>query len=164
MTTTPTKHGEGQTDTVVRRSIMVDATVDRAFEFFTLEIGKWWDPTKHLLQEPLAEMVFEPHVGGSIIDRGVSGAESRWGTVLIYEPPTHVAFSWMINLDWQIESDPAKASEVHVTFTPEGDERTRVELEHRHLDRHGNGWEAMRDAVGSPNGWNLEPLARAISA
>lgn len=150
--------------TTVRRSITVDVPIDRAFSFFTDDIGKWWDPNHHLLQEPLAEMVFEPKVGGAIIDRGVNGAESRWATVLAYDPPTHVAFSWSINLQWEIETDLAKTSEVHVSFTSQGDDRTLVELEHRHLDRHGPGWEAMRDAVGSPGGWNLEPFARGVSA
>ena len=153
------------TDTAtVRRSAVVDVPIERAFSFFTQDIGKWWDPNHHLLGEAVAEMVFEPRVGGSIIDRGVNGAESRWATVLAYEPPTHVAFSWSINLQWQIEPDLGKASEVHVTFTPQGAARTLVELEHRHLDRHGPGWESMRDAVGAPNGWNLEPFAQALSA
>jgi uncharacterized protein YndB with AHSA1/START domain len=150
--------------TTVRRSIVVDVSAERAFSFFTQDIGSWWDPDHHLLAEPLAEMVFEPRVGGSIIDRGVNGTESRWATVLAYDPPTHVAFTWSINLQWQLESDLAKASEVHVTFTPQGAARTLVELEHRHLDRHGPGWEAMRSAVDSPNGWNLEPFARAVVA
>jgi uncharacterized protein YndB with AHSA1/START domain len=150
--------------TTVRRSIVVDVPVQRAFSFFTEDIGAWWDPNHHLLAEPLAEMVFEPRVGGSIIDRGVNGTESRWATVLAYDPPTHVAFTWSINLQWQIEPDLANASEVHVTFTSQGEARTLVELEHRHLDRHGPGWEAMRAAVDSPNGWNLEPFARAVMA
>jgi len=152
----------GTDTTTVRRSVIVEVPVERAFAFFTEDIGKWWDPNHHLLTEPLAEMIFEPVVGGSIIDRGVNGAESRWATVLAYDPPTHVAFSWSINLQWQVESDLAKTSEVHVTFTPQGESSTLVELEHRHLDRHGPGWESMRDAVGSPNGWNLEPFARAV--
>ncbi len=109
-------------------------------------------------------MVFEPRVGGHIIDRAVSGKESMWATVLDYDPPSHVAFSWNINPSWQIEMDPTKTSEVHVTFTAQDDQRTLVELEHRYLDRHGDGWEAMPDAVGSPNGWNLEPFAKAITA
>jgi uncharacterized protein YndB with AHSA1/START domain len=150
--------------TTVRRSVTVDAPIERAFTFFTRDIGAWWDADKHLLQEPIATMVFEPHVGGHIIDRGVNGSESRWATVLVYDPPTHVAFSWDINLNWEIETDPARTSEVHVTFTAKDDERTFVELEHRHLDRHGDGWEGMRDAVGSLNGWNLEPYAKAIAA
>lgn len=73
--------------TTVRRSIVVDAPIDRAFVFFTREIGTWWDANKHLLAEPLAEMVFEPHVGGHIIDRGVNGTENAWATVLAYDPP-----------------------------------------------------------------------------
>jgi len=149
--------------TTVRRSVVVEAPIELAFSFFTRDIGAWWDSDKHLLGEPLAEMIFEPHVGGHIIDRGTNGAENRWGTVLVYEPPDRVTFSWDINLSWQIETDPARASEVHITFTAQDAKHTVVELEHRHLDRHGNGWEAMRDAVGSPGGWDLQPYADALS-
>ena len=151
------------TSTTVRRVIVVAAPVERAFTFFTRDIGAWWDPGKHLLDAPLAEMVFEPHVGGHIIDRAVDGTESRWATVLVYDPPRYVAFSWDINLSWQIETDQAKTSEVHVTFSTEAEGLTLVELEHRHIDRHGDGWEAMRNAVGSPNGWDLEPFAKGLS-
>ena len=152
------------TATTVRRTILVEASPDRAFTFFTRDIGQWWDANKHLLQEPLKEMEFEPFVGGGIIDRGVDGGESRWGTVLVYDPPTTVAFSWDINLAWQIETDRSKVSEVHVTFTAQGNGHTLVELEHRHLDRHGSGWESMRDAVGSPNGWSLEGFAQGLAS
>ena len=102
-------------------------------------------------------MVFEPRVGGHIIDRGTDGSECRWARVLAYDPPHRVCFSWDINLRWQLETDPAKASEIEVTFTPDGPARTRVVLTHRHLDRHGDGWEAMRDAVGT--GWDLTRYA-----
>jgi len=141
------------TDTAVRTSIVVDAPVDRAFRVFTEDIGSWWDPDHHLLDAPLAEMVFEPRVGGRIIDRGADGSENSWARVLAYEPPDRLVFSWDISLQWQIETDLAKTSEVEVRFIAEGPDRTRVELEHRHLERHGDGWEGMRDAVGSPNGW-----------
>lgn len=97
--------------TTVRRSVVVEASIERAFNLFTRDIGAWWDSDKHLLGEPLAEMIFEPHVGGHIIDRGTNGAENRWATVMVYEPPDRVAFSWDINLSWQIETDPARASE-----------------------------------------------------
>ena len=150
-------------ETTVRRSIVVDAPIARAFTFFTRDIGAWWPADHHLLAEPVAEMVFEPHVGGHIIDRGINGAENRWARVLVFDPPTRVVFSWDISLDWQIEPDPTRTSEVHVTFAPAEDERTLVVLEHRHLDRHGDGWQAMRDAVGSPQGWDLTPFATAIT-
>ena len=86
-------------------------------------------------------------------DVGEDGSECQWARVLVHEPPYRVVFSWDISLQWQIETDPARTSEVEVRFHPEGEGRTRVELEHRHIDRHGDGWEAMRDAVGSPEGW-----------
>jgi uncharacterized protein YndB with AHSA1/START domain len=141
------------TQTVVRESIVVAAPVERAFTLFTDDIGSWWPPDHHLLQAELAEMVFEPRVGGHIYDRGVDGSECRWARVLVYEPPTRIAFSWDINPRWQLETDPKRASEVEVRFVQDGADRTVVELEHRKLDRHGDGWEDMRDAVGSPEGW-----------
>jgi uncharacterized protein YndB with AHSA1/START domain len=147
------------TETSVEASIVVEAPAERAFSVFTDGIGSWWTPEHHILQAELAEMVFEPRVGGHVIDRGVDGSECRWGRVLVYEPPSRVVISWDINLQWQLESDPARTSEVEVRFIPEGPSRTRVELEHRRLDRHGDGWERMRDAVGAPDGWN-EGLAR----
>jgi len=143
------------TDTSVHTSIVVDAPRERAFSFFTDEIGKWWPPEHHILQGELAEMVFEPREGGHIYDRAVDGSECRWSRVLVYEPPERVVFSWDISLQWQIETDPAKTSEVEIRFVAEGPTQTRVELEHRNLDRHGEGWEQMRDAVGSPDGWGV---------
>lgn len=141
----------------VSTSIEVDAPVEEAFRVFTEGIGSWWNSNHHILEGELAEMVFEPRVGGHIIDRGVDGSECRWARVLAYEPPRRVCFSWDINLQWQIETDPAKTSEVEVTFTAAGPDRTQVVLTHRHLDRHGDGWEAMREAVRS--GWNLADYA-----
>jgi uncharacterized protein YndB with AHSA1/START domain len=150
------------TDTAVRTSTIVEAPIDRAFSIFTEGMSTWWPPEHHLLEAELAEMVFEPRVGGRIYDRGVDGSECCWARVLAYEPPARVVFSWDITPQWQIETDPDKASEVEVRFTAEGPSRTRVELEHRNLDRHGDGWERMRDAVGSPDGWNLRPFAEAV--
>jgi uncharacterized protein YndB with AHSA1/START domain len=115
----------------------------------------WWPPEHHILQAELAEMVFEPHVGGFVYDRGVDGSECRWARVLAYEAPTRVVFSWDIGVQWQLEADSARTSEVHVEFIATSATQTRVELEHRFLDRHGDGWETVRDAVGSPDGWDL---------
>ena len=148
-------------ETAVTTQTVVDAPIDHAFRVFTEGIGSWWDPDHHILEAELAEMVFEPRVGGHIIDRGTDGSECRWARVLAYEPPSRVCFSWDINLRWQLETDPAKASEIEVTFTEDGPDRTRVVLTHRNLDRHGEGWEAMRDAVGS--GWTLDQFAEAAA-
>jgi uncharacterized protein YndB with AHSA1/START domain len=141
--------------TTVSTSIMVDAPAEQAFSVFTDDIASWWPPEHHILQAPLARMVFEPRVGGDVYDVGEDGSECRWARVLAYEPPRRVVFTWNVSPQWQIETDLARASEVEVRFLPEGARRTRVELEHRHLDRHGEGWEGVRDAVGSSGGWDL---------
>jgi len=151
MTTTET--------TSVSTAVEVGVPIERAFHVFTAQIGTWWDRDKHILEAPLAEMIFEPYVGGNIIDRGVDGSECRWARVLAYDPPRRVCFSWDINTRWQVETDPAKASEIEITFTETAPCRTRVVLTHRHLDRHGEGWEGMRDAVSS--GWSLTGFAEA---
>jgi uncharacterized protein YndB with AHSA1/START domain len=143
------------TDTSVRTSIVVDAPVERAFSVFTDDIASWWAPEHHLLSAELASMVFEPREGGHVYDLATDGSECRWARVLAYEPPHRVVFSWDINLQWQLEVDPARTSEVEVRFVPDGEGRTRVELEHRNIDRHGDGWGSMRDAVGSPDGWPM---------
>ncbi len=75
--------------------------------------------------------------------------------MLAYEPPNRVVFTWDISPHWQIETDLQKTSEVEVRFVAETPDRTRVELEHRNLDRHGDGWEAMRAGVDSSDGWPL---------
>jgi uncharacterized protein YndB with AHSA1/START domain len=113
-------------------------------------------PKEHnLLSSPIVSTTFEPHVGGHIVDRGQDGSECRWARVLAYEPPHRLVFSWDIGPTWQLETDPANASEVEVQFAAAGPDRTRVLLEHRHLDRHGPGWQAVRDGVDNPQGWPL---------
>jgi uncharacterized protein YndB with AHSA1/START domain len=154
-----------ETSTSVRVSVVVAAPPEEAFKVFTEDMASWWAPDHHLMQAPLASMVLEPKVGGSVYDVGTDGSECHWGTVLAYDPPERVAFSWNISLQWQLETDPSRVSEVEVRFVPEGEDATRVELEHRHLDRHGEGWEGMREAVGSSGGWivGLERLARRLA-
>jgi uncharacterized protein YndB with AHSA1/START domain len=142
-------------DAVVRRQIVVEAPIDRAFAAFTERFGDFKPPEHNLLGVPITETVFEPKVGGHITDRGTDGSECAWATVRAYEPPTRVVFSWDISPRWQIETDPDNSSEVEVVFVAETPQRTRVELEHRHLDRHGPGWEAVRDGVAHDQGWPL---------
>lgn len=145
--------------TEVSIDIDVDGPIAHVFDVFTNQINSWWDSDHHILEAPLADMVFEPRLGGHIIDRGIDGSECRWSRVLAYEPPTRVRFSWDINLQWQLETDPSKTSEVEIVFTELSSNRTNVTLTHRHLDRHGEGWESMRDAVAS--GWDLHDFAAA---
>ena len=140
---------------VVRRQIIVQAPIERAFTVFTERFGDFKPPEHTLLGTAIAESVFEPRVGGHIYDRGVDSSECRWARVLAYEPPERVVFSWDIGPQWQIETEPENTSEVEVRFVAETPQRTRVELEHRNIDRHGPGWQAVRDGVADDAGWPL---------
>ena len=142
-------------DTSIQSSIVVDAPIERAFSVFTEDFGSFKPREHNMLQVDIAETVFEAHAGGHIYDRGVDGSECRWARVLTFEPPNRVVFSWDISPYWQIETDPDKTSEVEVRFISETPERTRVELEHRDLDRHGEGWEGVREGVSGDQGWPL---------
>lgn len=139
----------------VRRSVVVSVAPTKAFATFTERLGDFKPAEHNLLGVPIAETVVEPRVGGHIIDRGTDGSECRWARILAFDPPDRLVFSWDIGPTWQVEADPARTSEVEVRFVglPEGG--TRVELEHRHLDRHGPGWESVRDAIGGDQGWPL---------
>jgi uncharacterized protein YndB with AHSA1/START domain len=141
--------------TSVRTEIVVEAPIERTFRVFTEEFDRVKPRDHTLLTVEIAETVFEPRVGGHIYDRGVDGSVCRWARVLAFEPPNRVVFSWDISPQWQLETDPEKASEVEVRFISEASGRTRVELEHRKLHRHGEGWESERDAVAGENGWPL---------
>ena len=140
---------------LVRKQIIVEARIEQAFTAFTERFGDFKPPEHNLLSVPIAETIFEPRVGGHILDRGTDGSECRWARVLVYEPPNRVVFSWDISPQWQLESAAANASEVEVRFVAEGTDRTRVELEHRHLDRHGPGWEAVSEGIDGGDGWPL---------
>ena len=142
-------------DPVVQRQVVVDASIAEAFAAFVDRFGDFKPPEHNLLDADIAETRFEPEVGGHIYDRAADGTECRWARVLAYEPPDRVVFTWDISPQWQLETDQTKASEVEVRFVAETPERTRVELEPRHLDRHGPGWESLRDGIDSDGGWPL---------
>ncbi|HET6612554.1 MAG TPA: SRPBCC family protein [Kofleriaceae bacterium] len=142
-------------ETSVRTQIVVAAPIERAFRVFTEQFDRIKPREHNMLGVDIAETVFERRVGGSVYDRGVDGSECRWARVLAYEPPHRVVISWDISPQWQIETDPTRTSEVEIRFISETPERTRVELEHRNLERHGDGWQRARDGVASDSGWLL---------
>lgn len=141
--------------TVVRHRVVVEAPIEQAFAVFTERFGDFKPPEHNLLAAAITETVFEPRVGGHIFDRAVDGSECRWARILAYEPPDRVLFSWDISPYWQLEADPDHTSEVEVRFLAETPHRTRLELEHRNIERHGPGWDGVRDGVDGDAGWPL---------
>jgi uncharacterized protein YndB with AHSA1/START domain len=141
--------------TAIRTDVVVDAPQDRAFQVFTEQFDMIKPREHNMLEVDIADSVFEPRKGGRVYDRGVDGSECQWARVLAYEPPDRILFTWDISPRWQIEDDLSRASEVEVRFIAESAERTRVELEHRHLDRHGEGWESLSEGVADDQGWPL---------
>lgn len=152
--------------TSVTASILVEVPVEHAFTVYTEQIHTWWNADHVLLDAPLEAVVLEPRVGGRILARGTDGSECAWSRILDWDPPRRLLFSWDITLQWTIETDPARCSEVEVTFVPLTESQTRVQIDHRHLDRHGEGWESMATAVGAADGWahDLTLFAAATQA
>ena len=142
-------------DPTVRASIVVEAPIARAFKVFTEDFGNFKPAEHNLLNVAIAETVFEPKAGGFLYDRGIDGSICRWARVLAYEPPNRVLMSWDISPQWQLESDRSKTSEWEVRFVAETPQRTRVEIEHRNLERHGDGWQSVRAGVAADQGWHL---------
>ena len=141
------------TAATVIKALVVDVPIDEAFRVFTERFGDFKPREHNLLSSPITATVFEGRAGGHIYDRAEDGSECHWARVLVYEPPTRVVFSWDIGPTWQLETNHDNTSEVEVRFTAEAADRTRVELEHRNLDRHGPGWEGVR--AGVDEGWPL---------
>jgi uncharacterized protein YndB with AHSA1/START domain len=140
-------------DVPVRKSITVKTSVTRAFKVFTEGMETWWPKSHHIGNSPMKRPVIESFRGGRCYSEQIDGTECDWGTVLAWEPPYRFVFAWQVSPTWQYEPDLSKASEVEVTFTPRDDGSTQVDLEHRHFSRHGEGFEKMRESIGSPGGW-----------
>lgn len=136
----------------VRREIVVAASQERAFDVFVHKMGSWWNPAHHIGTEDLADVVVEPREGGRWVEVGTGGTECPWGRVLLWEPPSRVVLVWQLDTQWEYAAD--LETEVEVRFVAVDDEHTRVELEHRHLERFGADAEEMRGTFDGPGGWN----------
>lgn len=144
----------------VRRAIRVPLDPPRAFDLFTARFGEWWPAGKQIGASPMQRAILEPGVGGRWYERAVDGTECDWGRVLIWEPPTRLVLAWQINAAWQY--DPAFVTEVEVRFIAQADGGTRVEVEHRDLDRFGADAGPTRSALDSSEGWPGLLVAYAI--
>ena len=143
---------------VVRKSVRVAASQERAWIVFVEQMETWWPATHHIGGTPFETIFVEPRVGGRWYERNAEGAMCEWGKVLKWDPPHAVAFSWHLgpghdSPQWKFDADMAKASEVEIRFAPDGD-GTLVELEHSKLERHGEGYEQLRALFDGPGAWS----------
>ena len=153
------------TVTSVVKSVTVDAAQEKAFRVFTEDFATWWPlDTHHIADKDAVTAVIEPRAGGRWFERAEDGSECEWGTVIAFEPPERVVLGWQLTADWKY--DPDFVTEVEVRFVAEGEGRTRVELEHRDLDRYGERAQEIADSVGSDGGWAglLRMFAEAAGA
>jgi DNA-binding transcriptional ArsR family regulator/uncharacterized protein YndB with AHSA1/START domain len=147
----------------VAKSVVVEVPLARAFATY-IDQAAWWPVKTHHLAEPAGDtVVLEPFVGGRWFERASDGRECDWGKVLVWEPPHRLVLSWQIAPGWTYEPDPARASEFEVRFIAESGRRTRVELEHRHLERYGERAGRMRSILDAPGG-AADVLASYVAA
>jgi uncharacterized protein YndB with AHSA1/START domain len=157
---------EQAADAVVRRTVTVGTTPERAFDVFTRRIARWWPRETHHVGPTPAEAVIEPHEGGRCYALAHDGTETDWGRVLAWEPPGRLVFAWLLTPQWTFEPDPAHASEVEVLFAAAGDAQTVVTLTHSGFDRYASGGDAMREQVDGAGGWGalMDLYANAVEA
>jgi uncharacterized protein YndB with AHSA1/START domain len=149
----------------VRKIVSVEAPLPVAWRVFTGKMGTWWPLANYKIGKANAvDAVIEPYVGGRWYERGDDGSTCDWGRVLSWEPPSRLVLSWDISADWQ--PDPALKTEIEVRFIADGENVTRVELEHRHLDRYGTRRDEMRRIFDTEGDWGrvLALFARAAAA
>ena len=145
-------------EAVVRKSVRVQVPIERAFSVFVEQMETWWPATHRIGEKPFETIFVEPRVGGRWYERDVAGNLNDWGTVLAWDPPHRVTFSWHVGPghdqpDWVCDRDVAKASEVEIRFSAEGPATTLVELEHSKLERHGEGYQKLREIFDGPGAW-----------
>ena len=138
----------------VRKSVTVNADAARAFEVFAGRIGTWWPHSHTIGSSPQKNIVLEPRAGGRWFEIGEDGSECNWGKVLAWEPPARLLLAWQIDGNWKY--NPACVTEVEVNFTALGATQTRVDFEHRHLERLGENAAAIREMLNSGWGGLLE--------
>jgi uncharacterized protein YndB with AHSA1/START domain len=137
----------------VRKTVTVKTGIEHAFHVFTAGFDSWWPRTHHIGSSKMTKGILEARVGGRCYSEQEDGTECDWGSIVAWEPPHRVVFAWQITPEWKYEPNLAHSSEVEIRFTalPRGD--TRVDLEHRHLERHGAGAADLRAGIDGPGGW-----------
>jgi uncharacterized protein YndB with AHSA1/START domain len=155
-------------DLKVFKSVRVKVPIERAFSVFVEQMETWWPASHHIGKQPFQSIIVEPRKGGWWYERDAAGNNCNWGTVLAWEPPHMVRFSWHIgpednSPDWRYNPDLAKASEVEIRFIPEAAGTTLVELVHSKFERHGGDPAKLREMFDRPNAWT-EIIAKFAEA
>lgn len=136
----------------VRKSVIVQAPREVAWRVFTQQMGAWWPLAQYKIGKAAAvDAVIEPRVGGRWYERGDDGSTCDWGRVLHWEPPSRLVLTWDIDANWQ--PDPNLNTEIEVRFIGDIAGVTRVELEHRCLDRYGARRDEMRRIFDTEGDW-----------
>ena len=141
-------------DTSVKKSVTVNASIERAFAVFTAEFDTWWPRSHHIGKSPMKQAIIETRAGGRCYTVQEDGTDCDWGRILEWDPPHRFLLAWQITHEWGYQPDLSKSSEVEVRFTAEPGGGTRVDLDHRHFERMGPSGETMRTGVGGPGGWS----------
>jgi uncharacterized protein YndB with AHSA1/START domain len=144
---------EHETVAPVRKTITVKTSLEHAFHVFTAGFDSWWPKSHHIGPSPMTKGILEGRAGGRCYSEQQDGTEWDWGSVLAWEPPHRLVIAWQIAPIWKYEPSLAKSSEVEIRFTPLAGGETRVDLEHRHLERHGAGAAEMRKSIDGEGGW-----------
>ena len=135
----------------VRKQIVVEVSQEKAFRTFTEHFDKWWPRSHHIGKSEMKKAIIEPKIGGRWYEVGEDGSECDWGKVLSWNPFESFTLAWQINGQWQF--DPTLLTEVELTFTREGEKKTRVTLEHRNLEKFGLEAREMKKSFESDGGW-----------
>jgi uncharacterized protein YndB with AHSA1/START domain/predicted enzyme related to lactoylglutathione lyase len=141
-------------DERIAHTVVVEAGAATTFDAFTAHLGAWWPLAYTFSEASFADAAVEPRAGGIWFEQNAAGDKLSWGEVRACTRPERVVLAFAIGADRQPVANDA-ASEVEVRFLPTDAGRTRVELEHRDFWRHGQGAEALRTGMSSPQGWPL---------
>lgn len=119
---------------VVTKSIIVERDIESAFRVWTERINEWWPANHSISGDPKTQVFIETKVGGRFFERTPHGLEYEWGRVVIWEPPYYLAYTWYLGSSQELPT------RVEVRFVTLGENKTRIEIEHRGPELIGELW------------------------
>ncbi|WP_168203173.1 SRPBCC family protein [Marinobacter fonticola] len=140
-------------DNAIRHSVVVPLIQSDAFRLFTDGLASWWPAEYTWSQGTLVDLRIEPRKSGRCTEQGPYGFECDWGRVLEWSAPEKLVITWQIGLNREPQPDPEQASTVIIDFRPETSDTCSVTLEHRNIERHGQGADEYQAALSSDYGW-----------